>query len=148
MKRTLFALTAAAALLLAPAVLTPANADVAAMCKDGSQWTGSSNRGACSRHGGVQQWLNGTVAQLPQLQANNTAGPPVLKPAAQVAATPPAIGNMTTAANANGQGWVNLNSRVYHCAGDRYYGKTKTGEFLSESQAIAQGFRADHGKSC
>src|SRR5215469_10369310 len=135
MKRTLFALTAAAALLLAPAVLTPAYADVAAMCKDGSQWTGSSHRGACARHGGVQQWLNGTVAQVPQPQANNMAGPPpAVNPAPQIAAAPPTIGNTTIASNANGQVWVNLNSRVYHCPGDRYYGKTKSGKFLPESQ--------------
>jgi hypothetical protein len=33
-------------------------------------------------------------------------------------------------------------------AGDRYYGKTKAGEYMSESQAKSSGFRPDHNKAC
>jgi hypothetical protein len=32
--------------------------------------------------------------------------------------------------------------------GDRYYGKTKHGEYLSEADAKAKGMRASHGKAC
>jgi Protein of unknown function (DUF3761) len=155
MKRTLLALTAAAGLLFAPALAGAASAAGAtAICKDGSQYMGSSDRGACSHHGGVQQWLNAAAAESPQQQVNNVpAASPALNPAPQsssnVAPAPQTGGsNVAIAANANGQVWVNLKSKVYHCAGDRYYGKTKKGEFLPESQAIAQGFHADHGKAC
>lgn len=43
--------------------------------------------------------------------------------------------------------WVNLHTKVYHEPGDPAYGKTKHGEYLCPSQAVAQGFhRAGGGK--
>jgi hypothetical protein len=44
--------------------------------------------------------------------------------------------------------WVNTSSKTYHCQSDKWYGKTKKGEYLSESDAKAKGFHADHGKAC
>jgi Helix-hairpin-helix motif len=41
-----------------------------------------------------------------------------------------------------GMVWVNLNTRVYHREGDRWYGKTKNGKFMSESDAQKAGYRA------
>lgn len=41
-----------------------------------------------------------------------------------------------------GMVWVNLNSGVYHREGDRWYGKTKHGKFMPESDAEKAGYRA------
>lgn len=56
----------------------------------------------------------------------------------------------TTAAEGGGAGkvWVNTASKTYHCVGTKYYGKTKAGEYMSESDAKAKGNHANHKKAC
>ena len=45
------------------------------------------------------------------------------------------------AAKSSGKGWVNTDSKVYHKSG-RWYGKTKTGKFMTEDEAKAAGYKA------
>jgi len=40
-----------------------------------------------------------------------------------------------------GMVWVNLNTKVYHKEGDRYYGNTKNGKWMTEADAIKAGYR-------
>jgi DNA uptake protein ComE-like DNA-binding protein len=46
------------------------------------------------------------------------------------------------AAPAKGMVWVNTSSKIYHYEGDRWYGKTKEGKFMTEPDAIKAGYRA------
>jgi nuclease S1 len=44
--------------------------------------------------------------------------------------------------------WVNTKSRAYHCPGSPWYGNTKQGEYMSESEAVKNGYHPAGGKSC
>jgi hypothetical protein len=136
MRNLLLSLVLAAELIL-PIRVAPAQstATVTATCKDGTAFTGTKRAGACRGHGGVQSWG----------EAASPANAPS-QPGTQLA---PTTTQRTTPAPAGaGQVWVNTASKVYHCPGTRWYGKTKQGSYMSEAEARAQGARPDHGKAC
>jgi Protein of unknown function (DUF3761) len=147
-------LLAAGLLFIAAAIAqVPANAPAGTtgMCKDGTYTSAASKRGACSGHQGVQTWYATSGS-------SGGAAPSAPAPAAAPASTPAAAAPSTKSANApaataapgGGPGlvWVNKSSHVYHCQGDRWYGKTKNGAYMSEAAAKAEGDRPDHNKPC
>ena len=48
------------------------------------------------------------------------------------AATPPKKGMV----------WVNTDSKIFHAAGSRWYGKTIEGKWMTEAEAVKAGYRA------
>jgi hypothetical protein len=151
------------ALLFAATVLAQAPAGTPAgttgVCKDGTNWTGATKKGACRGHKGVKTWYGGAEgAAAATPTAAQAEGVAPAAPAAPATAAAPAAAkkSKTTpapaaeAAPGGGPGmvWVNTPTKVYHCTGDRWYGKTKQGSYMTESAAVAAGARPDHGKAC
>ena len=86
-----------------------------------------------------------TVGTTPPPAAPPKPAPVPATPSAPTATrTPSAPAATTTTAQqppVKGMVWVNLSTKVYHKEGDRYYGKTKNGKFMTEEEAIKAGYR-------
>ncbi|SIT43744.1 conserved exported hypothetical protein [Paraburkholderia ribeironis] len=136
---TLFVASTTFAQTAAPAA-APAKPAVTAICKDGTTYSGTTMKGACRGHHGVDKNAGATAGVVP-------ASAPAAKPLA-VAAPAPAAAMAPAPGAGAGQVWANTSTKVYHCPGDQYYGKTKHGSYMSEGDAKAKGYHADHGKTC
>ena len=44
--------------------------------------------------------------------------------------------------------WVSDGSKVYRCEGDKLYGRTKPGKYMSERDAKSKGLQSQSGKAC
>ena len=147
----------AAALVAAPSVFaqqapasTPAGAT--GQCKDGSYTSQAGKRGACRGHQGVKTWYAAasstpSAATPPAAAAKSATVPPGAGHAARsMAWTQPAA----KAAPGGGPGkvWIHAGSKVYHCPGDKWYGRTRQGKYMGEDAARAKGYHGPRGKTC
>jgi hypothetical protein len=136
MRNSLLSFALIAGLVLAMGAIHAQDTNtVTATCKDGTAFTGTKRSGACRGHGGVQSWGEASTGASP----GATPAPTTSSTSPRTAPSP---------GGGAGQVWVNTATKVYHCPGDRWYGKTKHGSYMSEAEARAQGVRPDHGKAC
>jgi hypothetical protein len=164
MMKRIKAMTLGSALLLVSAISyagAPANAPAGTtgLCNDGTFYSGATKKGACKGHKGVKDWYGAPAAAAAAATAPAATPAPATPPATAAAPAPsappasaPAASPTPKVATAPGGGagkvWVNKSTKVYHCPGDKWYGKTKEGEYMSEADAKAQGFKPDHNKAC
>jgi hypothetical protein len=116
----------------------------------------ASGGGAASSPGGTSS--SGSSGSTSSSSASTgSATPAAPAPAAPATHAPTAPATTAKASPASqaaapgggpGMVWVNSASKVYHCPSDRWYGKTKAGEYMTEADAKAKGNRADHNKPC
>jgi hypothetical protein len=94
-----------------------------------------------------------TAAQAPAPTAAPAAAPATpprrtTPTAATRQAAPTGANQFTSEAQAKGRCpsdtvvWVNLDSKIYHFAGTKAYGKTKNGAYMCEKDTTAEGMRA------
>ncbi len=86
--------------------------------------------------------------QIDQITPLVTVTPSSTGSASREATPAPTSSRSPQASAAPGPGmvWVNTETKVFHREGDPYYGKTKHGKYMSESEAVQQGYRAAKNK--
>ena len=150
---TAFALTCSLTAAAQAPVGAPAGAT--GQCKDGTYSNAPAKSGACAGHKGVAAWYTATAAKPATTAKPAATVPTSTAPAAAAAAatTAPKRSMPTpsaTAAPGGGPGmvWVNTASNVYHCPGERYYGRTKAGKYMTEADAKAAGAHGEKNQTC
>jgi hypothetical protein len=79
------------------------------------------------------------TAGTPTSGASSAAPPPAASKSSEVSKSTQSEARVPPA---KGMVWVNTKSGVFHSEGDRWYGKTKEGKFMTEAEALKAGYRA------
>lgn len=125
---------------------TPSPATLTATCKDGTSFSGTTKHGACGGHGGVKAWT--TASAAPAAATPEPASAQADKPIKTASSSAPVNTQAAKPGGGAGQVWVNTSTKVYHCQGSKWYGKTKQGEYMPEAQAKSSGFHPSGNKAC
>jgi hypothetical protein len=59
-----------------------------------------------------------------------------------------ALQSSSTPGNPETKVWVNTSSGVYHCPGTHWYGATKSGTYMKQSEAQSKGYRPAYHRVC
>lgn len=160
----LIAVMAAAVMMAAPGVHAQAAASggsTTVTCNDGTSQTVTTTKGACRGHKGINKSASSSSssgsgsasgnANAAASSAASTSAASSKSSTASGSATKSASSATPAAGGGPGMVWVNTASKTkaYHCQGDKYYGTTKQGQYMTKAQAEAQGYHAaKNSKAC
>ena len=82
-----------------------------------------------------------TSAAAPAAAPKPAPAPAAPAPASAATTRTPSAPTTAQQPPVKGMVWVNLSSKVFHREGDRYYGNTKNGKFMTEADALKAGYR-------
>jgi hypothetical protein len=93
----------------------------------------------------------GKAPAVEKATAAKTSPAPAVTPVKPAKASPPtasakAAAPMATPPAGKDMVWVNSDSKVFHRPGSRWYGKTKQGSYMKESEAVKAGYRESKSK--
>jgi DNA uptake protein ComE-like DNA-binding protein len=100
--------------------------------KEASESSGATATPASSSNGNPTSGAASTEGTASKRNKSENAGETAKSNSDGAAQAPPEKGMV----------WVNLDSGVYHHEGDRWYGKTKHGKYMSEADAQKAGYRS------
>jgi Helix-hairpin-helix motif len=112
-----------------------------------------SSQADLSKAGVSQRTIKGLDGRVTVSASSGSNAPAVSHPSSP---EPRSTSQATTSASSasaesNQQGgpgmvWVNPKTKIFHRQGDRWYGKTKNGKYMTEAEAVAAGYRESKEK--
>jgi hypothetical protein len=82
------------------------------------------------------------------MRAQQAPSAPAPAPQTSPAKSPTPQESSSTQGNPDVQVWVNTNSGVYHCPNTRWYGATKSGVYMKQTEAQQKGYRPAYHRVC
>jgi len=82
------------------------------------------------------------------MRAQQTPRAPAPVPQTSPAKSPASPEPSSILGNPDVQVWVNTNSGVYHCPNTRWYGATKSGVYMKQTEAQQKGYRPAYHRIC
>ncbi|MGI9074509.1 MAG: ComEA family DNA-binding protein [Bryobacteraceae bacterium] len=106
-----------------------------------------------SKAGVSQRTIKGLDGRVTVSASSNSNAPAVSQPSSreQRSTSHPTTSASSASAESNQQGgpgmvWVNPKTKIFHRQGDRWYGKTKNGKYMTEAEAVGAGYRESKEK--
>jgi DNA uptake protein ComE-like DNA-binding protein len=83
----------------------------------------------------------GAVKSSPATVAPAVSTPPPSAPATKAPSNAAVASGPKQPPPVKGMVWVNIDTKIFHREGDRYYGNTKHGKYMTEADALKAGYR-------